>query len=245
MSQPQSSGRPRPHANTTPTPQNAKSHETGGTPVGENCPKKRPYIVDGGGSGFNLVLGSFDRGANGCGSGRGGADGGASGFSLERGGADRGAGGFNLERGSVDGGVVRFMHGCLVMGALSLPESNKPRMRSRHERGTKPVNGCWVRLWCPRVVVWPGCGACGRLLGLAAVLVDGGGAWPGFETTRRAELVARTASGRAAAHGHIEQPGPRGEAAWRLGNRGWQGMLDAGGPQTILDAGGWQVAPDD
>ena len=29
------------------------------------------------------------------------------------------------------------------------------------------------------------------------VPVGGGGAWPGFETTRRAKLVARTASGRA------------------------------------------------
>ena len=43
---------------------------------------------------------------------------------------------------------------------------------------------------------------------LAAVPVGGGGAWPGFETTRRAKLAARTASGRAAAHGHTEQPGP-------------------------------------
>ena len=42
---------------------------------------------------------------------------------------------------------------------------------------------------------------------LAAVLVGGGRAWPGFETTRRAKLAARTASGRAAAHGHTEQPG--------------------------------------
>ena len=33
---------------------------------------------------------------------------------------------------------------------------------------------------------------------------------PGFETTRRAELVARTASGRAAAHGRTKQPGPAG-----------------------------------
>ena len=33
--------------------------------------------------------------------------------------------------------------------------------------------------------------------GLAAVLVGGGGAWPGFEPTRRAKLAARTASGRA------------------------------------------------
>ena len=43
--------------------------------------------------------------------------------------------------------------------------------------------------------------------GLAAVPVGGGGAWPGFEATRRAKLAARTASGRAAAHGHTKQPG--------------------------------------
>ena len=48
------------------------------------------------------------------------------------------------------------------------------------------------------------------LEGLAAVPVGGGGAWPGFETTRRAKLAARTARGRAAAHGHIKQPGPAG-----------------------------------
>ena len=40
--------------------------------------------------------------------------------------------------------------------------------------------------------------------------VGGGGAWPGFETTRRAKLVARTARGRAAAHGRTKQPGPAG-----------------------------------
>ena len=44
--------------------------------------------------------------------------------------------------------------------------------------------------------------------GQAAVPVGGGGAWPGFEATRRAKLAARTARGRAAAHGHTEQPGP-------------------------------------
>ena len=33
--------------------------------------------------------------------------------------------------------------------------------------------------------------------GLASVPVGGGRAWPGFETTRRAKLAARTASGRA------------------------------------------------
>ena len=43
----------------------------------------------------------------------------------------------------------------------------------------------------------------------------GGRAWPGFETTRRAKLAARTASGRAAAtrhqhaeHAHTTRPGP-------------------------------------
>jgi len=45
--------------------------------------------------------------------------------------------------------------------------------------------------------------------GKAAVPVGGGRAWPGFETTRRAKLAARTARGRAAAHGHrhTKQPG--------------------------------------
>ena len=38
--------------------------------------------------------------------------------------------------------------------------------------------------------------------GLALVPVGGGRAWPGFETTRRAKLAARTASGRAAATRH-------------------------------------------
>ena len=43
--------------------------------------------------------------------------------------------------------------------------------------------------------------------GLVAVPVGGGRAWPGFETTRRAKLAARTASGRAAARRHARQPG--------------------------------------
>ena len=47
----------------------------------------------------------------------------------------------------------------------------------------------------------------GRRRGQATVRVSGGGAWPGFETTRRAKLAARTARGRAAAHGHTKQPG--------------------------------------
>ena len=58
--------------------------------------------------------------------------------------------------------------------------------------------------------------------GLAAVPVGGGGAWPGFEATRRAKLAARTTRGRAAAHGHTKQPGthtkqpgPMGQATRR------------------------------
>ena len=38
--------------------------------------------------------------------------------------------------------------------------------------------------------------------------VGGGGAWPGFEATRRAKLAARTTRGRAAAHRHTQRPGP-------------------------------------
>ena len=44
--------------------------------------------------------------------------------------------------------------------------------------------------------------------GQAAVLVGGGRAWPGFETTRRATLAAWTASGRAAAHRHTQRLSP-------------------------------------
>ncbi len=96
--------------------------------------------------------------------------------------------------------------------------------------------GAWPR--CPWAVAGPGRGARGRWRGLAglrddaprpsahqaplvwrapegpeglaAVPVGGGGAWPGFETTRRAKLAARTARGRAAAHWHTKQPGPAG-----------------------------------
>ena len=50
------------------------------------------------------------------------------------------------------------------------------------------------------------------LQGQAAAPMGGGGAWPGFETTRRAKLAARAARGRAAAHGHTKQPGPAGHA---------------------------------
>ena len=42
---------------------------------------------------------------------------------------------------------------------------------------------------------------------LRAKLMGGGGAWPGFEARCRAQLAARMARGRAAAHGHTKQPG--------------------------------------
>ena len=51
--------------------------------------------------------------------------------------------------------------------------------------------------------------------GLAAAPVGGGGAWPGFEATRRAKLAARTARGRAAAHRHTQRPGPSRQATRR------------------------------
>ena len=55
---------------------------------------------------------------------------------------------------------------------------------------------------------------------LTAAQVGGGRAWPGFETTRRAQLAARTASGRAAAHRHTQRPGPTKQATRRQGLAG-------------------------
>ena len=66
--------------------------------------------------------------------------------------------------------------------------------------------------------------------GLAAAPVGGGGAWPGFEATRRAKLAARTARGRAAAHGHTKQPGP---TAGPDGARNTSGATNSTGNQAI------------
>ena len=49
--------------------------------------------------------------------------------------------------------------------------------------------------------------------GLAAAPMGGGWAWPDNESTRRAQLAARTVSGRAAAHGHTTQHGLSGQAS--------------------------------
>ena len=91
-----------------------------------------------------------------------------------------------------------------------------------------PMPRASARLRCPWAVAGPGhttsrrakphvstpastgvedTGGSGGSEGLAAVPVGGGGAWLGFEATRRAKLAARTTRGRAAAHGHIKQPG--------------------------------------
>ena len=69
---------------------------------------------------------------------------------------------------------------------------------------------------------------------MAAMSVGGGRAWPGFETTRRAKLAARTASGRAAAHGHTKQAdtnrcSSRRPEIWRRRNQS-----KSGGPQVFL-----------
>ena len=68
-------------------------------------------------------------------------------------------------------------------------------------------------MWRVRIA-WPRCrwvvgGQSGlRDTGQDAVPVGGGGAWPDNESTRRAKLAARKASGRAAAYRQTEQPGP-------------------------------------
>ena len=70
--------------------------------------------------------------------------------------------------------------------------------------------------------------------GLALVPGGGGRAWPGLETTRRAKLAARTASGRAAAprHQHADKQENTSSADGKQAARGadaeWAGR--AGGP---------------
>ena len=65
--------------------------------------------------------------------------------------------------------------------------------------------------------------------GLAAAPVGGGGAWPGFEATRRAKLAARTARGRAAAHRHTQRPGPSRQATRRPEHQRARGRAAAHG----------------
>ncbi len=65
-------------------------------------------------------------------------------------------------------------------------------------RDNAPISDLAPLVWRPPE--WP--------QGQAEVPVGGGGAWPGFEATRRAKLAARTARGRAAAHRHTQRPGP-------------------------------------
>ena len=65
--------------------------------------------------------------------------------------------------------------------------------------------------------------------GQAAVPVGGGRAWPGFETTHRAKLAARTARGRAAAHRHTQRPGPSRQATRRPEHQRARGRAAAHG----------------
>ena len=113
--------------------------------------------------------------------------------------------------------------------------NSKTQVTQRHRSirtSTMPEGNC-MRNYYGMGGAGPGCGARGRWRGQgglrddaprpsthqaplvwrapegsAAVPVGGGGAWPGFETTRRAKLAARTARGRAAAHRHTQRPGP-------------------------------------
>ena len=107
-------------------------------------------------------------------------------------------------------------------GAMPTDRVHRPHQQAQPRIHTPPhgqalhhwayahvVEGLFMRLW-PRPLIVAGIGVVsqGPEEGQAAAPVGGGGAWPGFETTRRAKLAARTASGRAAAHGCIKQPGP-------------------------------------
>ena len=71
-----------------------------------------------------------------------------------------------------------------------------------------------------------------RDAGQAAVPVGGSGAWPDNEPTRRAKLAARTARGRAAAHGRTKQHGPEQQREGRCTRYGALHPLRGAAPVT-------------
>ena len=160
--------------------------------------------------------------------------------------------------------AARFQRFSPRWSAFWAPHYLEPRPRRRQSGGIAPCKGATrrrhaVRRLCmaqnPHRHQWRA--RCRGREGQAAAPVGGGGAWPGFETTRRStrqhakrrrcggrrrvrraragfeagpgcgargrwrglaglrddapsrRLAARTSRGRAAAHGHTKQPGPR------------------------------------
>ena len=160
--------------------------------------------------------------------------------------------------------AARFQRFSPRWSAFWAPHYLEPRPRRRQSGGIAPCKGATrrrhaVRRLCmaqnPHRHQWRA--RCRGREGLAAAPAGGGGAWPGFETTRRStrqhakrrrcggrrrvrraragfeagpgcgargrwrglaglrddapsrRLAARTSRGRAAAHGHTKQPGPR------------------------------------
>ena len=110
-------------------------------------------------------------------------------------------------------------------GKLHHTQRRKRRRCGGQRRDRRARPGCWWAATGPGRAIHSHLAPLVRRapegsVGLAAVPVGGDGAWPGFEATRRAKLAARTARGRAAAHGHNQQPGPTAHhAAARQGRR--------------------------
>ena len=93
--------------------------------------------------------------------------------------------------------------------ARSAPDRNKARSHApvkehctRSERVQCLLIGCTAPISNKQKTELPEWRTPKDPQGLAMVPGGGGRAWPGFETTRRAKLAARTASGRAAATRH-------------------------------------------
>ena len=110
-------------------------------------------------------------------------------------------------------------------GLAELFTATYPHWCEGHRRDRRARPGCWWAATGPGRAIHSDLPPLVRRApegpeGQAAVPVGGDGAWPGFEATRRAKLAARTARGRAAAHGHNQQPGPTAHhAAARQGRR--------------------------
>ena len=86
----------------------------------------------------------------------------------------------------MEGGARSAGSGCGACGRRRVLAGPLPATRGRRE-------ACGVWLWCLWAAAGPGAGLLAAMRGRREAC----GAWPGFETTRRAKLVARTASGRA------------------------------------------------
>ena len=90
---------------------------------------------------------------------------------------------------------------------LSILQVGSHQLQHQLSRINKPKSHHKTNTFCPVTRKTPPAPVRRLPEGQAAMPAGGVRAWPDNEPTRRAKLAARTARGRAAAHGHTKQPG--------------------------------------